>query len=66
MGRRRRCASLSPERHPLCNRAGVLSDRADGAASAGWPLRFVEDAAPAYTVGIVTGLLRRLSTGSNR
>jgi adenosylhomocysteine nucleosidase len=37
----------------------VISDRADGAAPADFK-RFVTEVAPAYTVGIVTALLRRL------
>jgi adenosylhomocysteine nucleosidase len=38
----------------------VISDRADGTAPADFQ-RFVSEVAPAYTVGIVTELLRRLS-----
>jgi adenosylhomocysteine nucleosidase len=38
----------------------VVSDRADGSAPADFQ-RFVEEVAPAYTVGIVSELLRRLS-----
>jgi len=37
----------------------VISDRADGAAPSDFK-RFVNEVAPAYTVGIVSGLLRRL------
>ena len=37
----------------------VISDRADGAAPTDFK-RFVNEVAPAYTVGIVTALLRRL------
>jgi adenosylhomocysteine nucleosidase len=37
----------------------VISDRADGTAPSDF-LRFVEEVAPTYTVGIVTELLRRI------
>ena len=38
----------------------IISDRADGAAPADFK-RFVDEVAPAYTVGIVSELLARLS-----